>query len=62
MKWLRNILKGLSLTAALFVFQACYGTPAIDETLNPYEAAEQVEIDETPEAETAAEPESTPEQ
>ena len=44
------------------VFQVCYGTPAVDETLNPYEAAEQVEIDETPEAETAAEPESTPEQ
>ena len=28
MKWLRNLLKGMSLTAALFVFQACYGTPA----------------------------------
>lgn len=28
MKWFRNILKGASLTAALFVFQACYGTPA----------------------------------
>ena len=28
MKWLRNLLKGLSLTTALFVFQACYGTPA----------------------------------
>ncbi len=27
MKWLRNILKGCSLTGALFVFQACYGTP-----------------------------------
>ena len=27
MKWLRNILKGISLTGALFVFQACYGTP-----------------------------------
>lgn len=24
---LRKILKGASLTAALFVFQACYGTP-----------------------------------
>ena len=32
MKCLRNILKGISLTAALFVFQACYGTPPI-----PYE-------------------------
>ena len=27
MKWLRNILKGISLSSALFVFQACYGTP-----------------------------------
>ena len=27
MKWIRKILKGMSLTAALFVFQACYGTP-----------------------------------
>lgn len=24
---LRTVLKGVSLTAALFVFQACYGTP-----------------------------------
>ena len=32
MKWLHNLLKGLSLTAALFVFQACYGTP---EGLDP---------------------------
>lgn len=28
MKILRKILKGLSVTAALFVFQACYGTPS----------------------------------
>ena len=28
MKWLHKLLKGLSLTAVLFVFQACYGTPA----------------------------------
>ena len=27
MKWLHNILKGASLTGALFVFQACYGSP-----------------------------------
>lgn len=27
MKWLHNLLKGASLTTALFVFQACYGTP-----------------------------------
>lgn len=27
MKWLHNLLKGVSLTGALFAFQACYGTP-----------------------------------
>ena len=27
MKWLRNILKGATLSTALFIFQACYGTP-----------------------------------
>ena len=27
MKWLHNLLKGASLTTALFVFQACYGMP-----------------------------------
>ena len=26
MKWFRRALKGISLTAAMFVFQACYGT------------------------------------
>ena len=26
-KLIRNILRGCSLTAALFVFEACYGTP-----------------------------------
>lgn len=28
MKLIRNIIKGASLTTALFVFQACYGSPA----------------------------------
>lgn len=27
MKWLHNLMKGASLTGALFVFQACYGIP-----------------------------------
>lgn len=27
MKWLHNLLKGASLTTALFIFQACYGSP-----------------------------------
>ena len=26
-KWLRNLIGGLSFTSALFIFQACYGTP-----------------------------------
>lgn len=26
-KWIRRILGGLSFTSALFIFQACYGTP-----------------------------------
>ena len=26
MKWLHNLLKGISLTTALFIFQACYGS------------------------------------
>jgi hypothetical protein len=25
--WRRKLLGGLSLTSALFIFQACYGTP-----------------------------------
>ena len=25
MKWIRKVLKGISFTAAMFVFQACYG-------------------------------------
>lgn len=29
-KWLRRIIGGLSFTSALFIFQACYGTPHDD--------------------------------
>lgn len=32
MKWIHNLLKGLSLTSALFIFQACYGTPQVPPT------------------------------
>ena len=39
MKWLRNILKGVSLTAALFVFQACYGAPQVPEYQEEQEEA-----------------------
>ena len=51
-KWLRNLLKGVSLTAALFVFQACYGTPvAMPETVD-----ENTELVEESEGEDVAEP------
>ena len=43
-KIIRNILKGVSLTGALFVFQACYGTPqALDAV--PYEDDEVMAVD-----------------
>ena len=44
MKYLRNILKGISLTAAMFVFQACYGTPQDD--YRPYSVSFHVVGDE----------------
>lgn len=25
--WIRNLMRGLSITSMVFVFQACYGTP-----------------------------------
>ena len=49
MKWFRNILKGLSLTGALFVFQACYGTP------QPYVQEEATEVEASMEEEAAGE-------
>ncbi len=43
-KIIRNILKGVSLTGALFVFQACYGTPqALDSV--PFEDDEVMAVD-----------------
>jgi hypothetical protein len=41
-KWIHRILKGASLTTALFVFQACYGTPP-----GPYYDEELKSLDET---------------
>jgi len=35
MKLLRNLLKGASLTTALFIFQACYGVPQADDLSYP---------------------------
>ena len=54
MKIIRKILKGLSLTAALFVFQACYGTPQAgnsgyteeEETTKVAEVPSDEEVDE----------------
>ncbi len=56
-KWLHRALKGASLTTALFVFQACYGTPPgpyleeletnevelLNQEADPIEAAETVD-------------------
>ncbi len=43
-KWIHRGLKGLSLTTALFVFQACYGTPqALDSV--PFEDDEVMAVD-----------------
>lgn len=64
-KWIHRGLKGLSLTTALFVFQACYGTPpgpyydeelkSLDETeLVDQEVAQDAEL--LPEGEEAALP------
>ena len=37
MKFLHTLLKGLSLTGALFVFQACYGVPQTTAIPEPEE-------------------------
>lgn len=69
MKWLHNLLKGMSLTACLFVFQACYGTPPgypddffNDETVSVSDPAPETIVPEAvlpemeePEAEAVAE-------
>lgn len=67
MKWIHNLLKGMSLTAALFVFQACYGTPPgyPEEffTEEPVETLANPAADAVPAAELPAveEPEAEPE-
>ena len=47
-KWIHRALKGASLTTALFVFQACYGTPPSFD--GEYPEGEPVELveEETP--------------
>lgn len=50
-RWLRNLLKGCSLTTALFVFTACYGTPQGYKMDQPVEGEEIVS--EAPEQDNA---------
>lgn len=52
-KVIRNILKGASLTGALFVFQACYGTPP-SENIETMPVPDEVSV--TTEADAAEEP------
>lgn len=57
-KVIRNILKGASLTGALFVFQACYGTPPSENIPVPDEVSVTTEADAA--EEPAAELSETP--
>jgi len=54
-KWIHHVLKGASLTAALFVFQACYGTPPAPYELPEEEGSAVVDEQGTKAAEEAAE-------
>lgn len=63
-KVIRNILKGASLTGALFVFQACYGTPpsGVIETMpEPNEVSVTTGADVTAEENPSAVTSETPE-
>lgn len=51
-RWFRNFLKGCSLTTALFVFTACYGTPQGYKMEEPVDEDEVVA--EAPEQDSAA--------
>ena len=53
-KWIHHALKGASLTTALFVFQACYGTPP--GPYEEFEVVDEVELveDALPEADAQA--------
>jgi hypothetical protein len=55
-KWIHRALKGASLTTALFIFQACYGTPPgpaqdVLEQDNATELIEETVAEEEPAAE-----------
>ena len=57
-KWLHRALKGASLTTALFVFQACYGTPPGPFDYEELQAAGGMELVEEPADMQAVAPES----
>ena len=62
-KWIHRILKGASLTTALFVFQACYGTPPgpyYDEELKSLDETELVDQEVAQDAELLPEGEEAP--
>ena len=62
-KWIHRILKGASLTTALFVFQACYGTPPgpyYDEDLKSLDETELVDQEVAQDAELLPEGEEAP--
>ena len=62
-KWIHRILKGASLTTALFVFQACYGTPPgpyYDEDLKSLDETELVNQEVVQDAELLPEGEEAP--
>ena len=60
-KWIHRALKGASLTAALFVFQACYGTPpSVDMMGEPGDVIVLEEPEDSPEQAPSLEEISSP--
>ncbi len=57
-KWLHRALKGASLTTALFVFQACYGTPPGPFDYEELQVTDGMELVEEPADKQAVAPES----
>ena len=55
MKMLRKIFGGISLTAAMFVFQACYGTMPSSEMVDVDEIVDSLEDEAIVDADDAAE-------
>lgn len=55
MKILRKVFGGISLTAAMFVFQACYGTMPSSEMVDVDEIVDSLEDDAIVDADDAAE-------